>query len=66
MNVTEGWWLALEDEEGPANQNGEEQIAEWTSRRGEAAPAIGSDGALVEVDGATGQADSADEQKDDR
>ena len=65
MDVAEGWF-PLEGKEWPADQNGEDQIPQRATRRGEAAPSIGSDRSLVQVNGTAGQPDPADEKKDDR
>ncbi len=59
------WWSAVEHQEGPPGQGGEQQVAERTRGRGEAPPAIVADGTLIQVDRAAGQADPPNQEEHD-
>ena len=65
MEVADGR-RAAKHQKRPSDQKREEQVAERTRGRGEAAPTIVADGALVEVHRAARQPDAADQQEHDR
>src|SRR5438105_2661668 len=56
----------LEHEKRPAERDGKQQIAQRAAGGGKSPPPIGSDRPLVEVDGAPGKTDPADQEKNDR
>src|ERR1700674_1012793 len=59
------WWGTVEHQERPSDQQREDQVAERTRGRSEAAPAIVADSALIEIDSAAGQPDPANQEEHD-